>query len=102
MCEIGYRQNKPTIIYEDNQAAILMTNADNPTVRTRHIGIQFFALQEWRRKGDLVLKYIPGVINIADKLTKTLGWVLHRRYVAHMMGRMGSPYTDTYGRIERK
>jgi hypothetical protein len=46
LLELGYQQTRPTTLYEDNQAAILMANADKPTVRTRHIDIQFFALQE--------------------------------------------------------
>ena len=44
LLELGYRQVSPRIIYEGNQAVILMANVDKPTVRNRHIDIQLFAL----------------------------------------------------------
>jgi hypothetical protein len=46
--ELGYTQNEPTTLYEDNAAAILMINASRPTPRSRHIDIQHFAIQEWK------------------------------------------------------
>ena len=44
LCELGIPQDSPSLIYEDNRAALLMANAGKPTERTRHIDIQFFAL----------------------------------------------------------
>ena len=46
MAELGYKQLEATPIYEDNQSAINMINARIPTERSRHIDIQFFAIQE--------------------------------------------------------
>jgi hypothetical protein len=88
--ELGFSQTGPTVLYEDNQASILMANAGKPTERSRHIDIQYFALQEWVAAGDVILKHIPGVINPSDALTKALGWVLHNRHVRRMMGHYGS------------
>ena len=50
-----------------------MINARHPTERSRHILIQFFAIQDWKEAGDIVLRHIPGVLNPADDLTKPLG-----------------------------
>jgi hypothetical protein len=89
--ELGFPQIGPTILYEDNQATILMVNASKPTTRSRHIDIQHFAIQSWKDRGDIILQHIPGVINPADALTKALGWVLHQRHVRRAMGHYGLP-----------
>jgi hypothetical protein len=69
-----------------------MVNSGKPTERSRHIDIQHFAIQEWRKNGDLQLCHIPGIINPADALTKPLGWVLHSRHAQRLMGHFGNPF----------
>ena len=71
--ELGFSQDGPTPIYEDNMSAIQMINAKAPTERSRHI----------------VMRHIPGIINPSDDLTKPLGWVLHARHARRMMGHYG-------------
>jgi hypothetical protein len=84
--ELGFAQQGPTPIYEDNMSAIKMINARVPTDRSRHIDIQHFAIQDWKEQGHIVMHHIPGVINPADDLTKPLGWVLHARHARRIMG----------------
>ena len=97
--ELGIKQDGPTMMYGDNQAAIMMANAKKPTERSRHIDIQYFALQEWEQRGIVLLDHIAGTVNPSDALTKALGWVLHRRHCTRLMGMAGSPYTSTYGKL---
>ncbi|KAI2490764.1 hypothetical protein MHU86_23811 [Fragilaria crotonensis] len=92
LLELGYPQLEPTTLFEDNAAAILMVNASRPTPRARHIDIQHFALQEWKANGEIVLSHIPGVVNSADSLTKSLGSTLHHRHVRRLMGHYGAPW----------
>ena len=87
--ELGFSQDGPTPIYEDNMSAIQMINAKVPTERSRHIDIQFFAIQDWKEALEIVMIHIPGVINPSDDLTKPLGWVLHARHARRMMGHYG-------------
>jgi hypothetical protein len=88
--ELGFPPTGPTIIYEDNQSTINIINNGKPTERTRHVDIQWFAIQEWRRAGDLILNHIPGKINPADALTaKPLGRVLHERHCRCLLGHFG-------------
>ena len=68
-----------------------MINARQPTERSRHILIQFFAIQDWKDAGDIVLHHIPGILNPADDLTKPLGWVLHSRHARRLMGHFTHP-----------
>ena len=95
LSELGYPQIGPTTLFEDNAAAILMVNASRPTPRARHIDIQHFALQEWKAANEIVLSHIPGVVNSADSLTKSLGSTLHHRHVRRLMGHYGAPWTPS-------
>ena len=89
LSDLGLAPSKPTIIYEDNKAAINMINESKPTARSRHIDIQHFAIQEWRDHGEIEMRHIPGVINPADDETKALSWILHSRHSRRAMGHYG-------------
>jgi Reverse transcriptase (RNA-dependent DNA polymerase) len=89
--ELGFEQDAPTPIFEDNQAAIHMVNSTKPTPRSRHIDIQYYAIQEWKQRGIVTMHHILGVISPPDALTKPLGWVLHQRHCRRMLGHYGPP-----------
>ena len=80
-------------LFEDNQATIEMIQEDKPTNRSHHIDVQWFAIQEWRQKGDVIMEHLSGLINPSDGLTKALGWVLHAWHACRGMGHynLGSP-----------
>ena len=86
LIEINQVFNKPTIINEDNVAAIFMTNIDRPTDRARHVDVRFFALQQWVEEKHVVLHRLPGIFNPSDSLTKALSWILHSRQTNRLMG----------------
>ena len=93
LADLNLPQLLPTPVYEDNAATILIVNASKPTPRTRHIDIQYFAVQDWKARGFLLLLTIAGVINIADALTKALAWILHHRHVRRTMGHHACQFT---------
>ena len=86
MKELGFEQKGPTPLHGDNKSAIQIINARVPTERSRHIDIQWFALQDWKEAGDIVMRFCPGSILCSDDLTKPLGWVLHERHARRIMG----------------
>jgi hypothetical protein len=86
LIDLNFPPTGPTLIYEDNSSAIQIINARQPTDRSRHIDIQYFAIQDWKDNGDILLAHIRGVINPANDLTKPLGWVLHARHSRRLMG----------------
>jgi hypothetical protein len=47
MDDLNIPQNNTTILYEDNNGALLMANAQQPTRRTRHMEIKKSALLDW-------------------------------------------------------
>jgi len=86
MTDLGYPPKGQTAMCCDNQLAINMINAHVPTERSRHIDIQHFTIQDWKESGAIVVKFISGVINPSDDLTKPLGWVLHDHHARRIMG----------------
>lgn len=72
MGSLGYMQQGPTIIMEDNMGCIGMS--ENPIMhrRSKHIDIRFHFLREAVERGEVVLTFIPTVEQVADLLTKAL------------------------------
>ena len=87
MEEIGLRQEAATILYEDNQGALLMANAQRPTKRTRHMNIRHFTIQQWVAEDLLCLRRIDTADNYSDSMTKALGRTLFYCHMNYIMGR---------------
>jgi hypothetical protein len=69
--DFGYRQTRPTRIYEDNQGCIALTK--NPVLhkRTKHISIRYHFIRE-RIDTEIEPHYIPTQHQLADIFTKAL------------------------------
>jgi dUTP pyrophosphatase len=91
--ELGIDQTQATTLYEDNQGALLMANAQQPTKRTRHMDIKTFALQEWCEKDLIILHKIHTTHNWSDALTKAQGRILFYRHMYHIMGTIIPQYS---------
>ena len=63
-----------TILYQDNQSAILLENngAKSSSKRTRHLNIRFYFITDRIANGDLTIKYCPTDEMPADYFTKPL------------------------------
>lgn len=85
--ELGFAEGEPMKILIDDQLALKIINDNqSPTVRTRHMDICHFYIQDWKENGDVLMEHIPGIVNPSDDLTKPLGWVLHSRHCRRIMG----------------
>jgi hypothetical protein len=96
MWDLDIPQQAASILYEDNDAATAMANAQKPTTRTRHMDIRFFALADWVERDLIVLERIHTSINEADHLTKSLERTLFYRHVDHIMGHIPPAYSPCY------
>ena len=92
--QIGLPQHEATVLYEDNQGALLMANAQQPTKRTRHMDIKTFAIQEWVEKDLLTLKRICTSDNYSDVMTKATGRTLFYRHMNYIMGKIRPTYAS--------
>ena len=94
MEEIGLPQHHATVIYEDNNGALLMAKAGQPTKRTKHIDTRYFALQSWVERDLLSFKRISTTDNSADAMTKATARTLFYRHNNHIMGKVIPDYVD--------
>ena len=90
--EIGLRQEEATILYEDNQGALLMANAQRPTKRTKHMDLKHFGLQEWVQRDLIILNRINTSDNYADAMTKPLARTLFYRHMNYILGKIVPEY----------
>ena len=72
--DIGFKQEKPTstVVYEDNQGAIALSQNPKDHSRTKHIDIKFHYIREQISKGNVELQYCATADMLADTLTKGL------------------------------
>ena len=63
-----------TILYQDNQSAILLENngIDFSSNRTKHLNIRYFFITDRIKKGDLHIEYCPTDSMVAIFFTKPL------------------------------
>ena len=85
--EIDMEQEQATTLYIDNNGALMMGNAQQPTRRTKHMDIKKLALQDWVQRDMIIMKRIHTSDNYADTLTKPLGKQLHYRHNDFLLGK---------------
>ena len=94
--EIGVNQNEATALFIDNNGALLMGNAQQPTRRTHHMDIKHFSLLDWIERDLILMKRINTSDNSADTLTKSLGCNLFYRHNDYILGKPIPPYAAAY------
>jgi hypothetical protein len=94
--ELGFSQDLPTIIYEDNTGALHMANAQQPTRRTRHMDTKHFAIQDWVAHDQIDVAPIATANNISDAFTKALGRIKFYEQNDVIMGRRIPPYVPAW------
>ena len=72
LSELGYPQFLPTIVYEDNQAAIAMADGNMNAKKARHYHMKVHFLQEQRERGEFVYEHVSTKYQLADTFTKSL------------------------------
>jgi hypothetical protein len=90
--ELGVEQLLPTVIYEDNNGARLMTNAQQPTRHTRHVELKQFAVLQWVEDEQIIFGDIGTAHNISDSLTKQTGRTKFHQHHDLLMGRLRPEY----------
>jgi hypothetical protein len=70
--DLGFEQNGPTIIMEDNQGCIALSENPINHRRTKHIDVRYHYTRERVEAGAVKLVYVPTEWQLADLLTKPL------------------------------
>ena len=87
--EMGYGQDQPTVLGEDNMSTIAMINNDSNGQKTKHIAIRFNLIREQVRSLAIQLQHLPTKEMTSDILTKALDpkpFAHLRRKLLGMMG----------------
>ena len=91
--EIGVQQDQATPLFVDNNGALLMGNAQQPTRRTRHMDMKKFVLQDWIERDIIILKRIQSKNNYSDSMTKPVPRDLYTRHNEYIMGKYIPKYS---------
>ncbi len=85
--EIGIDQILPTEILADNRGARQLSNARQPTRRTRHVDMKHFVILQWTEEERITYSDVSTNDNFSDSLTKPTGRVKFYKHNDIMMGR---------------
>jgi histone deacetylase 1/2 len=83
---LGFDQQLPTIIYEDNTAALQLSVNPIAQQRTKHIDVRYHKLRELVAERAIDVVSIRTTEQLADLLTKALGRVAHERLAPRVLG----------------
>ena len=72
LIELGFAQQGPSTIYEDNQACVAMVKNHVVTGRNRHFAVKMAWLRQQATDRILVFVFVSGKNNVADIFTKVL------------------------------
>ena len=85
--KINVPQKEETTLFINNQRALLMADAQQPTRRTRHIDIKHFKIREWVEQDILtIMKRINTHNYRSNAMTKALPHGLFYRHMDRIMG----------------
>jgi hypothetical protein len=79
MDEVGYTQEKPGILYNDNSGAVALTKNTKHNSRVKHIDIQHHFIRDCVENGEISVLHVSSSDNLADLFTKGLGRIAHQR-----------------------
>ena len=69
---MGYTQDRPTPIFEDNMGAVLLAHDPKYHERTKHIKPHYHAVRQSIADGEVEVVYCPTEYQLCDLLTKAL------------------------------
>ena len=93
--ELGLEQLKATEIEVDNRAARQLTNAQQPTRRTRHIDMKDFCILQWTEEEQINYRDVASALNVSDSLSKPTGRIKFHEHMDIMMGRRKPAYVKS-------
>ena len=80
LASLGFAQNSPTVVYEDNEAAQLLASSNLQTRRSRFVDCRFHYTREMVAEGEIVVRRCPTAHMEADLFTKALSQEVLRQH----------------------
>jgi hypothetical protein len=73
MADLGFDQSGPSILFQDNQATILVIQRGQTFKgRSKHIDVRYFYIKELIDAGVIRVEYCPTALMLADALSKNM------------------------------
>jgi hypothetical protein len=86
--ELGYHQNQPAIIHQDNKSTIVLANKGPGTVaRSKHFPIRFFYVKECIDNKEATIEHEPTETMRSDGFTKPLTGKYYIIFLGYCLGR---------------
>jgi hypothetical protein len=79
--ELGLNQDRPTVLYCDNQGTIPCTHDPEHHSKMKHIDLRIHFIRDTVSKQLVTVQFLPGAENIADLLTKALPAITHNKWI---------------------
>lgn len=81
-----FAQMPPTVVYQDNTAAIALSTGAPKHKRSKHFGIEFDMFKEYVQLGEMKIEHMQTDELTADMLTKPLSVEKFEKFRGEMMG----------------
>ena len=75
---------RPLKLYCDNKSAVLYSNNNRSSTKSKHIDIKFLVVKERVQSGQIFIEHLGTNSMIANPLTKGLPPKVFHEHVAHM------------------
>jgi hypothetical protein len=92
--ELQLEQVLPTQIAVDNRGARQLSNAQQPTKRTRHVDMKEFVILQWTEEEQITFEDVPSARNPSDSLSKPAGHVKFYEHRDILMGQRRPQYVS--------
>jgi len=86
LSEMGEDMSKPTVLYVDNQGAVVLAKHKSSCQRSRHIERRYLKIRELVAEGHIEVRYVATAENASDLLTKPLAKDLFDKHRATLSG----------------
>ena len=90
LSELGFVQEGPTPIFEDNKGAVDLSGNPMYHKRTKHIDIRYHSIREMVANGFILVLKVPTKANLADLHTKPVAKVVFETLMPFLMSRVVS------------
>ena len=75
---------RPLKLFCDNKSAVLYSNNNRSSTKSKHIDIKFLVVKKRVQNGQIVIEHIGTNSMLADPLTKGLPPKVFHEHIAHM------------------
>ncbi|OWZ16541.1 LOW QUALITY PROTEIN: Retrovirus-related Gag-pol Polyprotein [Phytophthora megakarya] len=71
--ELNLKRHVPTILYQDNQAAITVLTKAKGNYKTKSVDLKYHKVRDYHERDEFEVRYCPTTEMLADIITKALG-----------------------------